>query len=94
MLQCPEIKPTGFTIDRCHLEIQLALQLERTLQSQLLRSIRVHICGNEMQLFGQVGSWYEKQQAQETARSIAPMYRIRNELRVQPHKNVVATTIM
>ena len=51
----------------------------------MLRPIRVHICENELQLFGQVISWHEKQQAQETAREVAPMYRIRNELRVTFH---------
>lgn len=83
MLYCPETKQPVCLHDQSHLDIQLAIQLERRLQSQMLRSIRIHICGNEMQLFGQVASWHEKQQAQETARSIAPMYRIRNELRVR-----------
>lgn len=52
------------------------------MQSQMLRPIRVHISENELQLFGVVASWHEKQQAQELAREAAPMYRIRNELRV------------
>ena len=69
---------------RSHEEVLLAMRLERRLQCQMLRPIRVHICENELQLFGHVASWYEKQQAQETAREVAPMYRIRNELRVSP----------
>ena len=69
---------------RSHEEVFLAIRLERRFQCQMLRPIRVHICENELQLFGQVTSWYEKQQAQETAREVAPMYRIRNELRVSP----------
>ena len=83
MLRCPEITPAVVTHNRSFLEIQLAIRLERRLQCQIPRSIRVHICGDELQLFGQVGSWHEKQQAQETARTVAPMYLIRNELRVQ-----------
>lgn len=66
-------------------EIQLALRLERRLQCQMLRPIRVRISENELQLLGQVASWHEKQQAQETAREVAPMYLIRNELRVTYH---------
>lgn len=83
MLRCPEIKSFGPTTNRSQLDIQLAIRLERRLQCHLLRSIRVHICGNELHLFGQVSSWHEKQQAQETARALASTYRIRNELRVQ-----------
>jgi len=48
----------------------------------MLRPIRVHISEHDLQLFGIVASWHEKQQAQELARQVAPMYRIRNELRV------------
>lgn len=56
-----------------------------TLGFARLRPIRVHICENELQLFGLVASWHEKQLAQEMARDVAPMYRIRNELRVSDH---------
>ena len=86
MLRCLEFTtisaPETPDTHRSHEEVFLAIRLERQLQCQMLRPIRVHICDNELQLFGQVTSWYEKQQAQETAREIAPMYRIRNELRV------------
>ncbi|HQX53929.1 MAG TPA: BON domain-containing protein, partial [Planctomycetaceae bacterium] len=82
MLHCPETKPNLRLSNRSHFDIQLALRLEHQLHRELLKSIRVHICGNDLQLFGQVSSWYEKQQAQEAARTVAPMYRIRNELRV------------
>jgi hypothetical protein len=86
MLRCLEFTatsaPDATVKHRSHEEVYLAVRLERRLQCQILRPIRVHICENELQLFGQVTSWYEKQQAQETAREIAPMYRIRNELRV------------
>ena len=58
------------------------MRLEQQLQAQLLRPIRVHICETELQLFGQVCSWHEKQLAQEMARDVAPTYRIRNELRI------------
>ena len=89
MLRCLEF-PTATTApdmpvaSRSHEDVHLAIRLERRLQCQMLRPIRVHICENELQLFGQVASWYEKQQAQETAREVAPMHRIRNELRVVP----------
>ena len=88
MLRCPEFTTADTSIpdtpvkSRSHEDVHLALRLERRLQCQMLRPIRVHICENELQLFGQVASWYEKQQAQETAREVAPMHRIRNELRV------------
>lgn len=93
MLRCPEfttLVATTTTLDvhanrRSREESQLAVRLERRIQSQMLRLIRIHICENELQLFGQVGSWYEKQQAQEIAREVAPMCRIRNELRVGSH---------
>ncbi len=86
MLRCLEFTTISASetpaTHRSHEEVFLAIRLERRLQCQMLRPIRVHICENELQLFGQVMSWYEKQQAQETAREVAPMYRIRNELRV------------
>jgi len=85
MIRCPEFTTAAPIENRSHPEIQLALRLELRLQCQMLRPIRVHICENELQLFGQVVSWHEKQQAQETAREVAPMYRIRNELRVSCH---------
>ena len=67
------LKECGFAMLRC---------VSFTIPS--LRPIRVHICESELQLFGQVSSWHEKQQAQETAREMAPVYRIRNELRINP----------
>lgn len=90
MLRCLEFTTTTTSTpdtpvkSRSHEEVHLAIRLERRLQCQMLRPIRVHICENELQIFGQVASWYEKQQAQETAREVAPMHRIRNELRVLP----------
>jgi osmotically-inducible protein OsmY len=45
-------------------------------------SARVHVSDGQVQLFGEVASWYCKQQAQELAREFAPQYRIRNEIRV------------
>lgn len=92
MNHCSEIKIAGTSRHRSHFDIHLAIRLESTLQSRILRSIRVHICGNELQLFGQVASWHEKQQAQEMARAVAPMYRIRNELRVQHKEHSVTET--
>lgn len=82
MLRCFEITTAVPIENRSHSAIQLAMRLEVRLQNRLLRPVRVHICENELQLFGVVASWHEKQQAQETAREVAPMYRIRNELRV------------
>ncbi len=86
MLRCPEFTTNSalekLDTHRSHEGVFLAIRLERRLQCQMLRPIRVHICENELQLFGQVTSWFEKQQAQETAREVAPMYRIRNELKV------------
>ena len=82
MLRCPEFTTLAPTENRSHSTIQLAMRLEGRLQDRMLRPIRVHICENELQLFGLVASWHEKQQAQEMAREVAPMYRIRNELRV------------
>ena len=82
MLRCPEFTSSASIENRSHSTIQLAMRLEGQLQVRMLRPIRVHICENELQLFGPVASWHEKQQAQEMAREVAPMYRIRNELRV------------
>lgn len=90
MLRCLEFTTAPASISdepvksRSHEDVHLAIRLERRLQCQMLRPIRVHICEHELQIFGQVASWYEKQQAQETAREFAPMHRIRNELRVVP----------
>ncbi len=82
MLRCPEFITSTPIENRSPSAIQLAMRLEGRLQGRMLRPIRVHICENELQLFGLVASWHEKQQAQEMAREVAPMYRIRNELRV------------
>ena len=82
MPHCSEFTTGTHREKRSHVEIHLAVHLERRLQRLMVRPIRVHICENELQLFGQVASWYEKQQAQEAARALAPMCRIRNELRV------------
>lgn len=82
MLRCPEFTGPTPVENRSASSIQLAIRVEGRLQSQMLRPIRVHISENELQLFGVVASWHEKQQAQELAREAAPMYRIRNELRV------------
>jgi osmotically-inducible protein OsmY len=84
MLRCPQFTTQSSVETPSHRETELVTQLEHRLHSQMLRPIRVHICESELQLFGQVSSWHEKQQAQETAREIAPMYRIRNELRIFP----------
>ncbi|MFN9717714.1 MAG: hypothetical protein ACK58L_03410 [Planctomycetota bacterium] len=61
---------------------ELVIRLERRLQCLMQVAVRVHVCEDQLQLFGTVPSWYMKQQAQETARELAPEYRIRNELRV------------
>ena len=82
MLRCTEFTSAPPIDARSHREIEIAMQLEQQLQAQLLRPIRVHICETELQLFGQVCSWHEKQLAQEMARDVAPAYRIRNELRI------------
>ena len=82
MIVCPVIPSPGTKRSRSDEEILLAVRLERRLQSVIRRPVRVHICSSELQLFGVASSWHEKQQAQETARSLAPAYRIRNELRV------------
>lgn len=63
-------------------DFKLALRLERRLQCEMQLSVRVHVCECQMQLFGAVASWHQKQQAQEMARELAPEYRIRNDLRV------------
>jgi osmotically-inducible protein OsmY len=85
MLRCSDLTIDTSAEDRSHREIELAMQLEQRLQARMLRSIRVHISETELQLFGEVSCWHEKQQAQETAREVAPSYRIRNELRISPH---------
>ncbi len=82
MLRCTEFTSDSPVEVRSHREIEIAMRLEQQLQAQLLRPIRVHICETELQLFGQVCSWHEKQLAQEMARDVAPTYRIRNELRI------------
>ena len=82
MLRVPEFTISAPVENRSHSAIQQAMRLEGQLQDRMLRPIRVHICGDELQLFGMVASWHEKQQAQELAREAAPMFRIRNELRV------------
>jgi hypothetical protein len=69
-------------IRRSDAEIQLAVRVEQRLQYLMYLSVRALICGNQLQLFGRVASWYQKQQAQEIAREMAPEYQIRNELRV------------
>jgi len=85
MILCPEIQSPATKKNRSDDEILLAMELERRLQSVILRQIRVHICAGELQLFGIAASWHAKQQAQETARLLAPAYRIRNELRVDEY---------
>lgn len=63
-------------------DIVLAVSLERRLQCDMQMSARVHVSDEQVQLFGEVASWYRKQQAQELARELAPHYRIRNDIRV------------
>ncbi len=63
-------------------DISLAVRLERRLQCDMQISARVHVSDGQVQLFGEVASWYCKQKAQELAREFAPQYRIRNEIRV------------
>lgn len=63
-------------------DIALAVRLERRLQCDMQIKARVHVSGGQVQLFGEVASWYRKQKAQELARELAPQYRIRNEIRV------------
>lgn len=61
-------------------DISLAVRLERRLQCDMQISARVHVSDGQVQLFGEVASWYCKQKAQELAREFAPQYRIRNEI--------------
>ena len=63
-------------------DFTLAVRLERQLQCDMQISARVHVSDGQVQLFGEVASWYCKQKAQELAREFAPQYRIRNEIRV------------
>ena len=63
-------------------DIALAVRLERRLQCDMQITARVHVSDGQVQLFGEVASWYCKQQAQELVREFAPQYRIRNEIRV------------
>ena len=63
-------------------DFTLAVRLERRLQCDMQISARVHVSDGQVQLFGEVASWYCKQKAQELAREFAPQYRIRNEIRV------------
>ncbi len=83
MILCPETQSPAIKRSRSDDEILLAMELERRLQSVILRQVRVHISASELQLFGIAASWHAKQQAQELARFFAPAYRIRNELRVE-----------
>ena len=83
MIRCLELNSgKGVKELRDDTNIQLAMRLERRLQCEMQLCIRVHVCEDQMQLLGTVASWYQKQQAQETARDVAPEYRIRNDLRV------------
>ena len=66
-------------------DIMLVLRLERRLQCEMQVSVRVHIWENQIQLFGTVPSWYQKQCVQEIARELAPEYRIKNDLLVHSH---------
>lgn len=84
MIHCPE----NYTIQvadskRSATEIQLAIHLERQLKNIMQLTVRAHVCEYDLQLFGLVDSWHEKQQVQEFARALAPEYRICNELRVR-----------
>jgi osmotically-inducible protein OsmY len=63
-------------------DITLAVCLERRLRCDMQIMARVHVSDGQVQLFGEVASWYCKQKAQEMAREFAPQYRIRNEIRV------------
>ena len=63
-------------------DFTLAVRLERRLQCDMQITARVHVSDGQVQLFGEVASWYCKQKAQELAREFAPQYRIRNEIRV------------
>lgn len=66
-------------------DIMLALRMERRLQCEMQLSVRVHIWENQIQLFGTVPSWYQKQCVQEIVRELAPEYRIKNDLLVHSH---------
>jgi hypothetical protein len=70
------------SVRRSGAEIQLAIRLEKRLQSLMQFTLRAHVCEDLLQLFGTVATWHQKQLAQEIARDLAPEYRIRNELRV------------
>ncbi len=81
MIRCLELDST-LSKQRTDREIQLAILLERRLQCLMQLDVRIHICGEKLQMFGVVASWYQKQMAQEMARELAPELQIRNELRV------------
>ncbi len=82
ILYVESASPSTARDQRSDNDIQLAIWLERRLQSEMQLAVRVHVSKEQVQLFGQVGSWYLKQQAQELVREAAPEYRIRNEIRV------------
>jgi len=83
MIQCstPSSVPSP-PVRRSGADIQLAIRVEKRLQHLMQLTFRVHICEDQLQLFGTVATWHQKQLAQEIARELAPEYRIRNELRV------------
>jgi hypothetical protein len=63
--------------------IRFAMKLEQELGQLTGSRLRFHVADQELQLFGTVRTWYQKQLVQEAARAAAPDLRIRNEIRVR-----------
>ena len=57
-------------------------ELMKSAVSRISREIRVKFRERQVQLSGSVQSWYEKQMAQESLRSVSRSYAIRNDIRV------------
>ncbi|MFN8707144.1 MAG: BON domain-containing protein [Planctomyces sp.] len=69
----------SFRVDGGH-ELQSLIQ--RTVHGQQLRDVAVRLENDQIELTGRVRSWYEKQLAQETVRSMAVAHKIFNQLEV------------
>lgn len=69
----------SFRVDGGH-ELQSLIQ--RTVHGQQLLDVAVRLENDQIELTGRVRSWYEKQLAQETVRSMAVAHKIFNQLEV------------
>jgi hypothetical protein len=69
-----------YRLDAAH---ELQSLILRSVHSHLLTGVDVSVEADGVSLTGHVASWYEKQLAQETARSLAPERKIRNQLNVK-----------